>query len=117
NKTCNKYHHSSLQYKHSNQSSNKTDPYKIESSKTEPLIQKEMSKQLYKKILTLNTNKYLENNLLDIDFKCELLIDIIYNDLKILFKTIAELIDKSNRYYYIFKNSYNSKKHLISQAS
>ncbi|CAG8825665.1 7775_t:CDS:2, partial [Cetraspora pellucida] len=86
-KTCNKYHHSSLQYKCSNQSSNKTEPYKTEPYETEPLTLKEMSKQLYEKILTLNTNEYLENDLLDIDFKCE-----------------------SDRYYYIFKNSYNSKR-------
>ncbi|CAG8583514.1 9960_t:CDS:2 [Cetraspora pellucida] len=117
NKTCNKCHHSSLQYKCSNQSSNKTEPYKTEPCETGPLTQKEISKQLYEKILTLNTNEYLENDLLGIDFKCEFLIDTMDDDSKILSKTIAELIGESDEYYYIFKNSYNSKKNLIKHES
>ena len=55
-KTCNTCHYkASLQYKQSN-------------SEVKLLIPEEMSKQLFEKILEIDTNEYLENSLTSIDF-------------------------------------------------
>ncbi|RGB32812.1 hypothetical protein C1646_762463 [Rhizophagus diaphanus] len=68
-----------------------------------------MSKQLFEKILEFDTNEYLENDLANIDFNCNISIDMI-NDPKYISKKIVNLLGKSDGYYYIYKDSYTSKK-------
>ncbi len=69
-----------------------------------------MSKCLFEKILEINTNKYLENDLMDINFNCNISIDMMDGDSKKISKMIIELLGESDGYYYIYKNSYNLKK-------
>ncbi|CAB4410551.1 unnamed protein product [Rhizophagus irregularis] len=69
-----------------------------------------MSKQLFVKILEIDTNEYLENDLTGIDFNCNISIDMMDDDPKKLSKMIIDLISESDGYYYIYKNSYTSKK-------
>ncbi|CAB4436442.1 unnamed protein product [Rhizophagus irregularis] len=61
-KTCNICHHkATLQYKQSNQSNTEVGLLTLE----------EMSKQLFERILEINTNEYLENDLTSrVDFNC-----------------------------------------------
>ncbi|CAB5355855.1 unnamed protein product [Rhizophagus irregularis] len=61
-KTCNIYRHkATLQYKQSNQSNTEVGLLTLE----------EMSKQLFERILEINTNEYLENDLTSrVDFNC-----------------------------------------------
>ena len=56
--------------------------------------------------------KYLENDLTGIDFNCNISIEM-NNDSKTISKTIANLLGKSVGYYYIYKDSYTLKNHLI----
>ncbi|PKY40067.1 hypothetical protein RhiirA4_415555 [Rhizophagus irregularis] len=69
-----------------------------------------MSKQLFVKILEIDTNEYLENDLTGIDFNCNISIDMMDDDPKKLSKMIIDLISESDGYYYIYKDSYTSKK-------
>ncbi len=69
-----------------------------------------MSKCLFEKILEIDTNEYLENDLMGINFNCNILIDMMDGDPKKISKTIIELLDESDGYYYIYKDSYNLKK-------
>ncbi|RGB22296.1 hypothetical protein C1646_776326 [Rhizophagus diaphanus] len=63
-KTCNICRHkATLQYEQSNQSN----------TEVKLLTPEEMSKQLFERILEINTNKYLENDLTNnIDFNCNI---------------------------------------------
>ncbi|CAB5365720.1 unnamed protein product [Rhizophagus irregularis] len=63
-KICNICHHkATLQYEQSNQSN----------TEVRTLTLDEMSKQLFERILEINTNGYLENNLTSsIDFNCNI---------------------------------------------
>ena len=71
-----------------------------------------MSRYLFKKILKININKYLKNNLININFNCNILINMMDNNLKKISKIIIKLLNKDNSYYYIYKNSYNLKKSI-----
>ncbi|CAG8707737.1 19544_t:CDS:2 [Racocetra persica] len=55
-----------------------------------------MSNKLYEQILQINTNEYLENESAEINFKCDILLDINENDddPQKLSKTIAKSLDK-----------------------
>ncbi|CAB4402233.1 unnamed protein product [Rhizophagus irregularis] len=98
-KTCNIYrHNAALQYEQSNQFN------------SELLTLEEMSKQLFVKILEIDTNEYLENDLTGIDFNCNISINMMDDDPKKLSKMIIDLISESDGYYYIYKDSYTSKK-------
>src|SRR5687767_13759805 len=89
-KTCNICRfQSSLQYKKSNKSD----------SEVELLTTKEMSRCLFEKILEIDTNKYLENDLMDINFNCNISINMIDGDPKKISKTIAELLGERDGYY------------------
>ena len=100
-KTCNICRYkASLQYEQSNR-------YNPE---VELLTPKEMSRCLFEKILEIDTNEYLENNLMGINFNCNILIDMIDGDPKKISKMITELLGESDGYYYIYKDSYDLKK-------
>ncbi|PKB97640.1 hypothetical protein RhiirA5_432739 [Rhizophagus irregularis] len=62
----------------------------------------------FKLILEIDTNEYLENDLTGIDFNCNK-IDMMDDNPKKLSK-IIDLIGESDGYYYIYKDSYTSKK-------
>ena len=103
-KTCNICRHgASLQYEQSNQSN-------TEVVEEELLTLEEMSKQLFEKILEINTNEYLENDLISIDFNCNISIDMMDDEPKKISKLIVDLLGESDGYYYIYKDSYTSKK-------
>jgi hypothetical protein len=98
-KTCNICRHkASLQY------SNRPN------TEVEILTPEEMSKKLFEKILEIDTNEYLENDLISIDFNCNISIDMMGDDPKKISKMIADLLGESDGYYYIYKDSYISKK-------
>ncbi|CAG8653296.1 28384_t:CDS:2 [Gigaspora margarita] len=100
-KTCYSCHsESSIHYKQSHQSE----------SVTEILSQEEMSNKLYEQILEINTNEYFENESAEIDFKCNILLDINEEDPQKLSKIITELLGNADGYYYIYKDCYSSTK-------
>lgn len=100
-KTCNICRfQSSLQSKQSNKFDSELDL----------LTPKEMSNRLFEKILEIDANEYLETDLTGIDFSCNISVDMIDGDPKKISKTIVELLGESDGYYYIYKDSYNSKK-------
>ncbi|KAF0532775.1 hypothetical protein F8M41_010973 [Gigaspora margarita] len=77
---------SSIHYKQSHQSE----------SVTEILSQEEMSNKLYEQILEINTNEYFENESAEIDFKCNVSLDINEEDPQKLSKIIAESLGNAD---------------------
>ncbi|CAG8732438.1 24676_t:CDS:1, partial [Dentiscutata erythropus] len=55
-----------------------------------------MSNKLYKQILEINTNEYLENELVNIDFQYDILLDIKDDDPRNLSKIIAESLGNAD---------------------
>ncbi|CAG8602235.1 1832_t:CDS:2 [Funneliformis mosseae] len=54
-----------------------------------------MSRCLFEKISEIDTNEYLENDLMNINFNCNISIDMIDSNLKNISKTIIELLGES----------------------
>ncbi|CAG8780746.1 13981_t:CDS:1, partial [Dentiscutata erythropus] len=85
----------------------------LKNDEKEILLPKEMTKKLYDNIIAIGRNEYFENELLGIDFECDITLDDLRNiddSPQKISRKIADLIGNSDGYYYIYLNTYYSKK-------
>lgn len=69
-----------------------------------------MARQLYNKTIKISTNEYMENELNGIDFKCDISLEDFEDDPKNISNKIKNIIGENDGYYYIYTDTYNSKK-------
>src|ERR1044071_6185793 len=76
----------------------------------EILLPKIMAKRFFDEVNIIGSNENFENESVEIDFKCYIILDDFRNMENIpqeISKKIADLISDSDGYYYIYLNTYN----------
>ncbi|CAG8544286.1 10640_t:CDS:2 [Cetraspora pellucida] len=76
--------------------------YTTNSNIQNPIEPKEIKKQLFKYILQIGNDEHMENENLDIEFLCKILTTSLKNKPHELGKAIAEIVESTDRYYYMY---------------